>query len=91
MVENESNAAGGEISAEVLKKAYKAFKKRLKLMRLDDASVAGGALSGGDKGLVAARPPDQYPKEVWEELVRQGKLKSAGYGLYELAHRESNK
>lgn len=84
MAESESGSAAGEISAEVLKKAYKAFKKRLKLAKLDDSSTAGGALSGGDKGLTAVSPPDTYPPEVWEELARQGRLKSAGYGLYEL-------
>ena len=84
MSESEMSSAGGEISGEVLRKAYKAFKKRLKLAQLDDSSTAGGALSSGDKGLTAVAPPDSYPREVWEELVRQGRLKSAGHGLYEL-------
>ena len=84
MSDSESSSGANEISAEVLKKAYKAFKKRLKLERLADASLGGGALSGGDRGLIAVSPPDQYPKEVWEELARQGKIKNSGYGLYEL-------
>ena len=84
MTESDSSPAGEEISPELLKKAYKAFKKRLKLAQLDDSSVAGGALSSGSKGLAAVKPPDQYPLPVWKELVRQGKLKDAGYGLYEL-------
>jgi hypothetical protein len=84
MTEFDLPAAGGEITPEVLKKAYKAFKKRLKLAQLDDSSTAGGALSSGSKGLTAVRPPDQYPPAVWKELVRQGRLKDAGYGLYEL-------
>ena len=62
MTESDLSPAGGEISPELLKKAFKAFKKRL----------------------TAVRPPDQYPLAVWDELVRQGKLKDAGYGLYEL-------
>ena len=68
-----------------LKNALKAFKKRLKVMRLDDESkLGGGPLSGGrGSGLVAIRPPDQFPQEVWDELVRQGRLKDAGHGLYE--------
>ena len=78
---------GEEISAEVLKKAYKAFKKRMKLAKLDDCSVAGGAFSGGDRGLTAIMPPNDYPRAVWEELVRQGRLKGAGHGLYELPNR----
>ena len=84
MMESDSLSAGGELTPEKLKKAFKAFKKRLKLAQLDDSSTAGGALSGGNRGLMAVRAPDTYPREVWEELVRQGRLKNAGQGLYEL-------
>ncbi len=84
MTESDLSPADGEIPPELLKRAFKAFKKRLKLAQLDDSSTAGGALSSGSKGLTAVRPPDQYPPAVWNELVRQGKLKDAGYGLYEL-------
>ena len=71
--------------AEELKRAMKAFKKRLKLARLDAESTLGrGAMSGGkDSGIVAIAPPHQYPKEIWEELVRRGRLKYVGQGLYE--------
>ena len=70
----------------MLKAALKAFKKRLKLTRLDDQSRIGvGPMSSGrDSGIVAVTPPDQYPPEVWEELARQGKLRRAGSGMYEL-------
>ena len=69
-----------------LKNALKAFKKRLKLTRLDDESRLGhGAMSsGGQSGIVAIPPPTRYPQAVWDELVRQGKLRRAGHGLYEL-------
>lgn len=69
-----------------LKNALKAFKKRLKLSRLDDESRLGrGPMSGGGKsGIVAIPPPTQYPQAVWDELVRQGRLRRAGQGLYEL-------
>ncbi len=69
-----------------LKQAFKAFKKRLKLTRLDEEStLGGGPLSGGrDSGIVAIQPPSQYPREVWEKLVEQGKLRRAGGGMYEL-------
>jgi hypothetical protein len=78
--------AGG-IPPEQLKQALKAFKKRLKLTRLDDESRLGyGPMTGGGKsGVVAISPPNQFPREVWQELVKQGKLKPAGSGLYELA------
>lgn len=70
-----------------LKMALKAFKKRLKLTRLDEESKVGvGPMSGGQSsGIVAISPPDQYPQEVWDELVKQGRLKTSGNGLYELA------
>ena len=70
---------------EELKRALKAFKKRLKLTRADDESRLGhGPMSGGGGSNIAAiTPPNQYPKAVWEELVRQGKLKYAGHGTYE--------
>lgn len=41
--------------------------------------------SGGRSGIVAIVPPNQYPQEIWDELVRQGKLRRAGQGMYELA------
>jgi hypothetical protein len=71
----------------VLKRALKAYRKRLKLMRLDDESSASrNPLSKGDaSGITGIRPPAQYPAEVWEMLVVQGKLREAGGGLLELA------
>ena len=71
---------------EELKLALKAFKKRLKLTRLDAESKVGvGPLSSGTTwGIVAITPPNQYPASVWEELVKQGKLKHASHGLYSL-------
>jgi hypothetical protein len=74
-------------SKEELKLALKAFRKRLKLNRLDDESRMGhGPMSkGGKSGVIAIRPPDQYPDAIWQELERQGKLKRSGGGLYELA------
>jgi hypothetical protein len=73
-------------AAHELKNAMKAFKKRLKLARLDDESRLGyGPTSScGRSGIVAIPPPNQYPQAVWNELVNQGKLRRAGHGLYEL-------
>jgi hypothetical protein len=77
--------AGGP-SPQELKLALKAFKKRLKLTRLDaDSRIGVGPMSSGSTwGIVAIVPPNQYPRAVWEELVRQGKLKNAGQGMYSL-------
>ena len=87
MADAEQDAQG--IRLEVLKSALKAFKKRLKLTALDDDSRLGkGPFSSGAQGLCAIAPPNQFPKTVWEELVKQGKLRNAGQGLYQL---EENK
>jgi hypothetical protein len=69
-----------------LKRAFKAFKKRLKLTRLDaESQLSRSPLSGGrDSGIVAITPPQGFSHAVWEELVKQGKLKYAGHGTYEL-------
>jgi len=72
---------------EELKAAFKAFKKRLKLTRLDEESKIGrNPLSkGGDCGIVAITPPNgPFPPTVWEVLVQQGKLKNSGGGTYEI-------
>ena len=73
-------------SREVLKAAFKAFKRRLKMTRLDDESrINASPLSGGHgSAIVAITPPHEFPPAVWDELVRQGKLKNAGHGMYEL-------
>lgn len=70
----------------VLKRALKAYRKRLKLARLDDETTTSrNPLSRGEEsGILGVRPPDQYPPEVWALLVAQGKLSDAGGGLLEL-------
>ena len=80
-----------ELTPQYLKLALKAFKMRLKLTRLDEESgLGGGPLSSGrGSGIVAIQPPNQYPREVWEKLVEQGKLRRAGSGTYELISEDS--
>ena len=68
---------------EELKRAYKAFKKRIKLTRLDDES--GLSRGGGKKtAITGITPPTGFPMGIWEELVLQGRLKNEGYGTYSL-------
>ncbi len=69
---------------EELKRAYKAFKKRLKLARLDDES----GLSMGSKvsKISGITPPTGHPPGIWDELVAQGKLKREGSGTYSMAN-----
>ena len=75
------------VSADDLKHAFAAFKKRLKLARLDDESRVGhGAMTKGERsGIASIQPPREFPRAVWDELVKQGKLKYDGQGLYKLA------
>src|SRR5207244_2382247 len=48
--------------------------------------LGGGPLSGGRRSEIGAiTPPNYYPQAVWDERVRQGRLKKAGRGTYELA------
>lgn len=69
----------------VLKRAVKAFRKRLKLARLDEESRIGGAFSSGQRSnITGIEPPDQYGPDVWAELVRVGRLVDGGHGMLEL-------
>lgn len=71
---------------EVLSRAIKAFRKSLKVTRLDaESSIGGGPMSGGrSSGIAGMRPPERYPREVWDELARQKRLVSVGHGIFEL-------
>ena len=71
---------------EQLKAAMKAFKKRLKLTKLEEESQLSRrpTTTGRGSDIVAIMPPNQFAQEVWDELVRQGRLKQAGHGMYEL-------
>lgn len=92
MTEDQQMENDGGITPEMLKRAMKAFKKRLKLTSLDDDSRLGrGPFSGGSTGVYAIRPPDQFPPEVWRELCRQGKLRDSGHGMYQLPTTDPNR
>ena len=74
-----------ELDRQLLQRAIKAFKKRLKVTRLDaESGIGGGAMSSGKKsGIVGITPPREYGSEVWEELVKRGRLIGRS-GIYEL-------
>jgi hypothetical protein len=78
--------AAPTIAPEELKRAYNAFKKRWKLTRLDYESRIGKSplSSGTHNTIVGIAAPREFPKPVWEELVKQGRLKHAGSGLYSM-------
>jgi hypothetical protein len=86
MAESETTSTPEPPSKEELRLAMKAFRKRLKLTRLDDESGIGyGPMSSGQKSrIVSITPPNQFSKAVWQELAKQGKLKYDRGGLYSL-------
>jgi len=75
---------------DICRKALQAFRKRLSLTVLDEDSKLGrGPLSKGGGAAAAIVPPNEWPEPVWQELVRQGKLRYIGHGFYELAKRQA--
>lgn len=80
-----SGGGAGAISDDDLKRALHAFKRRLKLTKLDQESSLGAhkPMTGGKKaGNIGILPPNDFPREVWKELARQGKIKDMGGGFY---------
>ena len=75
-----------EHDRDLLKRAMRAFRKRLGVTVLDsESNVGGGPLSGGRSSDIAGiTPPRDYPREIWLELARQGRLVNAGQGVFEL-------
>jgi hypothetical protein len=75
-----------EHDRDVLKRAMKAYRKRLKVTVLDaESSIGGGPMSSGRQShIVGITPPERYPRAVWDELVRQKRLLISGRGTYEL-------
>jgi hypothetical protein len=75
-----------EHDRDVLKRAMKAYRKSFKVSVLDaESSLGGGPMSSGRKStIVGIRPPSRYPRAVWDELVRQGRLLGGKQGMYEL-------
>jgi hypothetical protein len=74
-----------------LKKAYKAFKKRMKLTRLDEESKLGvGPLTKGSADrIIEIQPPTGFGREIWEELAAKGVLKNEGRGFYSIVEGKS--
>lgn len=70
-----------------LKHAFHAFKKRYKLTKLNEESKLGGGrptTSGKKADGIGIVPPGEFPREIWRELTRQGRLKDLGGGFYRL-------
>ena len=75
-----------EFPDEELRKAMKAFRRRLKLTRLDHESKLGHSplTSGKDAAFDSILPPMEFPDELWKVLAARGELEAAGRGFYML-------
>jgi hypothetical protein len=84
-------AALPERDQAVLRRAMNAYKKRLKILRVDDeASSSRNPLSRGARSAISGiRPPEAYGEDVWALLVAHGRLRDAGHGLLEPAGESS--
>jgi hypothetical protein len=73
-----------------LKRALGAFKKRLKMIRLDDDSRLGhGPMSSGRREkVVSIQPPSGFGRAIWEELADLGYLKRDTSGFYEVTDKQ---
>jgi hypothetical protein len=79
-------AAAEVFDDDTLRKALHAFRKRMSLTVLDEESKLGYSplTRGKDASVAAIRPPQEWPDALWQELVRQGRLRYIGHGFYEV-------
>ncbi|MDG2200861.1 MAG: hypothetical protein P8K80_06725 [Phycisphaerales bacterium] len=75
-----------EIPDEELRKAMKAFRRRLKLTKLDHESKLGRSplSTGKDADFDSIIPPMEFSPETWKVLAARGELESTGRGFYML-------
>ena len=75
-----------DIPATTLRAAMKAFRRRLKLTKLDHESRLGvGPLTGGKEAAFdSILPPHEFSDEIWKALAEDGQLVSTGRGFYKL-------
>ncbi len=80
------STGSGAFSEDDKAAAMRAFKKRLKVMRLSDESRLGGRYTSGGRSskIDAIEPPDAFPPAMWKALAEAGQLKYTGQGFYAL-------
>ena len=81
-----SQLAEPAIDDATLRAALKGFKRRLKLVRLDDESridLRDPTTKGGSGEIAAIEPPRDWPGEVWTALAARGCLRRSGGGMFE--------
>jgi len=66
-----------------LHRAFKAFKKKLKMQQLEEDSRLGrGPMSGARTTVLSIQPPTGFGREIWVELAEKQWLKADGGGFY---------
>jgi hypothetical protein len=82
----EASPAPEAVPDDVKRHAMKAFRRRLKLTRLDHESRLGvGPLTGGKAAeFESILPPRDFGPEVWKALAADGQLEATGRGFYKL-------
>ena len=82
----QASGASEAFSQEDKAAALRAFKKRLRVLRLSDESKLGGRYTSGGRrsGIDAIEPPETFPREIWAALVSDGRLVDTGQGFYAL-------
>jgi len=87
-MQEQKAAEGGFDSLEEpnLKRALRAFRRKIKTLRRDDESRIGSryTTTGRPSNICAITPPHDYPAPVWEKLVELKRLKRAGQGTFQL-------
>ena len=75
-----------DFPGEQLRDAMKAFRRRVKLTKLDHESKLGRSplTSGKDADFDSIMPPREFPEELWKVLVQRGELEQLGYGFYRI-------
>lgn len=72
-----------------LKKALKAFRKRLNATQLDEDSRLGyGPIGSAKSKILSIQAPPGFPREIWEELRDLGYLINDGGGFYKLTEKK---
>ncbi len=72
-----------------LRKALKAFRKRLNAAQLEEDSRLGrGPIGSAKSKIVSIQPPPGFGRAIWEELAEKGYLKSDGGGFYQLTGKQ---
>ena len=73
---------------EELKKAMKAFRKRVNALQRDEDSRLGrGPIGSAKDKIMAIQPPPGFGRTIWEELKDKGLLQYDGDGFYRMTEK----